>query len=110
MALGNITLCQATFSLANARAAGGADPGPDGDYRTCIDSGKKSSKADLAAALKSMKKPKAQEALKTFHVAFIAAIEGIVPGPVEKKTNYEQRRQSLSGKLTEAWARFEVEQ
>ena len=56
-----------------------------------------------------VKKAKAQEALKTYHVAFVSAIEGLTPGYVERKIDYEQRQQALEGKATEAWARFEIE-
>jgi hypothetical protein len=44
------------------------------------------------------------------HVAFISALEGIRPDLDERKINYEVRQQALETKLSEAWARFEVEQ
>jgi hypothetical protein len=80
------------------------------NYTGCIEDGKKDAKQNLESALKSLKKPKAKEALKSYHVAFVTAIDGINPGMDERKISYEQRQQSLDGKLTEAWARFEVEQ
>ena len=80
------------------------------DYRACITKGKTASKQNLDAALKTVKKPNAKEALKTYHVALVSALEGINPGSDERKINYEQRQQNLEGKMTEAWARFEIEQ
>jgi hypothetical protein len=57
-----------------------------------------------------VKKPKAQETLKSYHVAFVTALGGISPGIDERRVSYEQRQQALKDKVTEAWARFEVEQ
>jgi hypothetical protein len=76
---------------------------------TRIDHGSRA-KANLDRALRTVKKAKAQEALKSYHVAFITALEGVTPGREERKLSYEQRQQALEDKLTEAWARFEVEQ
>lgn len=58
----------------------------------------------------TVKKEKAREALKSYHVAFITALEGIVPGFDEMKIAYQQRQQALSDKVTEAWSRFQIEE
>lgn len=80
------------------------------DYEKCITKGKTDAKKSLDITLTTIKKSRAKEALKSYHVAFIAALEGIRPGLNERKINYEQRQQALEDKMTEAWARFEVEQ
>ena len=111
-----LTICKATFKLAQSQAelatAGGTvkeTPGVSSDFRGCIANGKAEAKANLDKALRTVKKAKAQEALKAYHVAFVTALEGIVPGSAERRISYEQRQQALEGKVTEAWARFEVE-
>lgn len=79
-------------------------------YEACVSDGKAKAKPALEAALRSTKKPKAQAALKSVHVAFLTALDGIAPDVSERRIAYEQRQTMLKGKLTEAWARFEVEQ
>jgi hypothetical protein len=79
------------------------------EYITCMRDGRTSGKTAMDAALKTVKKPKAKEALKTAHVAFITALDGIFPATDERKINYAQRQSALDDKLNEAWARFEVE-
>ena len=76
----------------------------------CINQSKLTAKEDFAKSLATIKKPKAQEAIKEYQVAFICAMEGIYAGMDEIKIDYKRRQQSLIDKLTEAWARFEVEQ
>jgi hypothetical protein len=102
--------CKLTFKLAIARADVGVQQDEMSDYSACIAKGKMTAKTNLDKALRTVKKLKAQEALKTYHVAFVTAVEGIRPGGDERKMNYEQRQQALEGKVTEAWARFEIEQ
>lgn len=102
--------CRLTFDTVIIFAELGQPPNENLNWAKCVQDAKNSTKADFAAALKSIKKGKPQEALKTYHVALISAIEGIAPGSSERKISYEQRRQSLDAKLTEAWVRFEVEQ
>jgi hypothetical protein len=111
-----LAMCQMGFRTATYQAElialGGTVPesaSGGGDFRGCISKGKAEARADLDKALRTVKKAKAQEALKAYHVAFVTALEGIVPGSDERRINYEQRQQSLDGKVTEAWARFEVE-
>jgi|CXWL01.1.fsa_nt_gi hypothetical protein len=40
----------------------------------------------------------------------LVALDGIVPGTNERDADYVVRKQLLSDKVTQAWARFEVEQ
>jgi serine/threonine-protein kinase RIO1 len=82
----------------------------DGDYAGCIKKGKEAAKVSLDKALRTIRKPKAQEALKSYHIAFVTALQGINPGSNERRMDYERRQQMLKDKAAEAWARFEVEQ
>lgn len=86
------------------------DPKEANLFPDCVRDGRAKAKAALDDALKPLqKKPKAQEALKTAHVAFLSALDGIAPGQGERKLNYERRQQELRGKVTEALARLEIE-
>lgn len=76
----------------------------------CINEAVAASKKNFAVALKTVKKPPAKEALKSYHVALIGALEGVKPGAEERKLTYEARQSALQGKLTDAWTRFEIEQ
>jgi len=102
-------MCKLTLHLATAKAEAGRPQDEDSDYSGCIRRGLITAKGNLDRALRTIKKAKGQEALKSYHVAFVSALEGIRPGDSERKISYEQRQQALEGKLTEAWARFEVE-
>ncbi len=102
--------CKLSFQIAMSKRQLSQPSDEKDDYRACITKGKTASKQNLDAALKTVKKPNAKEALKTYHVALVSALEGINPGSDERKINYEQRQQNLEGKMTEAWARFEIEQ
>lgn len=106
----SLLTCKLNLRSALLKAELGQAQDKDSDYAGCIESGKVTAKQNLAKALRAMKKAKAQESLKSYHVAFITALEGIRPGSNERKISYEQRQQALEEKLTEAWARFEVEQ
>jgi hypothetical protein len=101
-------------SLADLRDSGGSPPplapGVDADYMKCISDGGESARAKLKPAILTVKKEKAREALKTYHVAFISALEGIAPGFDEPKILYQQRQQTLNDKRKEAWSRFEIEE
>jgi hypothetical protein len=102
-------MCKLTLKLALAKSEAGQSQDEQSDWIACIRNGKTTTKASFDKALTAVKKSKAKEALKTYQVAYMAAIDGIAPGSDERKINYEQRQQSLEGKLTEAWARFEIE-
>lgn len=106
----SLMMCKITLKLALLRSEAGSQQDEKSDYSGCISDGEAKAKANLTTALKAVKKAKAQEALKSYHVTYIAALKGIRPGVDERKISYEQRQQALEDKLTEAWARFEVEQ
>lgn len=106
----SLLMCKMTLRLALARAEGSEAQDEKSDYAECIERGKATAKQNLVKALRTLKKPKAQDSLKSYHVAFVTALEGIRPGVSERKISYEQRQQALEEKLTEAWARFEIEQ
>jgi hypothetical protein len=107
----SLLMCAISFKIARLRAEAGSQENDDkGDYRGCIAKGRATAKVDLAGALRFVKKAKAQDALKTYHVAFMTALEGIDPGSDERRISYAQRQQALSDKVNEAWARFEIEQ
>lgn len=105
-----LLMCKLSFDLSILKVKSGAQQDEKSDYNGCIAKGKITAKASLGKALPAVKKAKAQDALKAYHVAFVSAIEGIRPGIDERKIHYEQRQQGLEGKITEAWARFEIEQ
>lgn len=108
-ASGALMLCKMTLKLAILKGSAGQEQDEESNYRSCIEKHKKEAKTNLSLALKITKKAKAQEALKTYHVALVTALDGIAPGLDERKISYEQRQQSLEGRMTEAWARFEIE-
>lgn len=100
--------CGLTFKIAQAQAELGKAT-EDGDYRACITQNVEQAKKNLTPALRTVRKPAAQAALKAHYVAFATALRGIDPGVNERKISYEQRQQALSDKVTEAWEKFEVE-
>jgi hypothetical protein len=101
-------LCSAIFSI-QSKLADDGQPMKDNTAQ-CITTVKAKAVTNFKAAILTVKKDKAQEALKTYHVAFISAIEGITPGLDEPRIIYQQRQQALAGKVTEAWSRFEIEE
>lgn len=109
---GKFSLIRCNLFLSSARitAESGKAQDEKSDYAGCIEHEKATAKKNLVKALRTLKKSKAQESLKSYHVAFVTALEGIRPGSNEREISYEQRQQALKEKLTEAWARFEVEQ
>lgn len=105
-----VTLCQLTFMSAQSMAAMGKPQDEKSDYVGCIKEKKAEAKAYFITAVRAVKKPKAQEALKSYQVAAIAALDGIRPGVEEIRLDYDRRQQVLKDKLDEAWTRFEIEQ
>jgi hypothetical protein len=105
-----LLICATSLRTALLRAELGEPEDEKGGYRGCIVKNKAEAKASLDKALRTIKSPRARDALKSFHVAFVTALEGIAPGIDERRISYESRQQALEGKVTEAWARFEVEQ
>lgn len=104
-----ITLCKLSVQAENARAIIGTLSSVDG-YEKCISDAKTTAKESLVKALETIKAPSAIEAMKTYHVAFVTALEGVRPGQGERKISYENRQIMLEGKMTGAWARFEIEE
>lgn len=116
----NLKLCELTYKIALTRAENNALSAQQGlppektdaekyDFDGCIKKAKAEGKANLDKAMKTVKKTPAREALKTYHVAFIAAIDGIRAGNDEIRLNYTQRQNALQARLDDAWARFEIE-
>ncbi|MDM4767277.1 hypothetical protein [Pelomonas sp. SE-A7] len=105
----SMLMCSMTVKMAATTGSGPSTGDEKTDYVACVSKGKATAKANFESALKTLKKPKAREALKSYHVALVAALEGIKPGTDERKISYEQRQQALEQKMTEAWARFEIE-
>jgi len=81
-----------------------------GDYRACVMREKAETRRQLDVAMRTLKRTAAREALKTYHVAFATAMDGIDPGINERKVDYERRQLELKGSVAQAWARFELEQ
>ena len=106
----SILMSQLTLKNALLRDEIGSAQDENTDYASRIKKGKEEGKINFNKALSTVKKPAAREALKSYQVAFISALEGIRPGLDERKISYEVRQQALETKLSEAWARFEVEQ
>ena len=107
---GFLMLCPVRFQLAEGRAERGMEQDQESNYQGCIAEGKATARSNLDKALRAEKKSKARDALKSYHVAFVAALEGIRPGVGERSINYDRRQQIFRDKVNEAWARFEVEQ
>ena len=83
---------------------------PNENYHNCISTSKEQSQKNLNKALSTIKKSAAKQALKKYHVSFVAALYGIEPNLDEIKLLYAQRQNNLKEKMTEAWATFETEQ
>jgi|JI10StandDraft_1071094.scaffolds.fasta_scaffold170851_3 hypothetical protein len=103
-------MCTTAFNLAQSNASLGQPQDKQSDWQGCIADGQKAIKTDYAAALKTVRKKPAAEALKSVQVALMSALNGIAPDSEERKIVYVQRQGTLNSKVTEAWARFEVEQ
>lgn len=88
------------------------EPMPEGtpkDVFACIKDAKAEEIITFKKILKTLN-PKAQQVFKDIHVAFIMALDGILPGDDELQINYDRRQNALKDKLNEAWVRFDVEQ
>lgn len=113
----NVTLCGLKYKLALEKAKAASMGVPDAekqdeksDFNGCIRQAKADGKASLDKAMKTVKKPAAREALKTYHVAFIATIDGVRAGDNEMRMHYDQRQNALKARMDDAWARFDIEQ
>jgi len=90
-------------SLENVRKA-------KAEYLACVRDAKSDAKPLFDAATKYTKKGPAREALKSYQVAYIIALDGVEAEDGETKSAYARRQQALTTRLEEAWVRFEVEQ
>ena len=104
-----LVMCKIKMQMADAKGKAYEQQDETSDFLGCIRDGKAKANASLAAALKTVKGAKAVDALKSYHVAFSTALDGLLPGADERRISYEVRQKALDGKVTEAWARFEVE-
>jgi hypothetical protein len=103
--------CRLVAGLNFAYAENNSRPPDDAetDYTKCIIAGSAESTTKFRVAIKTVKKEKAREALKSYQVAVLSALDGVSPGLDERKFAYQQRQQSLQEKVTEARSRFEIE-
>ena len=105
-----LMMCRiAVFSAETDRIAGTARSELS-DYVSCINRARQSNKANLDIALRSTSTVKVQEALKSYHVVLSVALEAVTRSEYERTDAYERRQRSNDERLTEAWARVEVEQ
>jgi hypothetical protein len=79
------------------------------DYTGCIEENEKELKKKYRAALPTVRGARAKDALKEHYIVALTALRGIRPGVGERKIDYDRRQQTLKDKVSEAWARFEVE-
>lgn len=104
--------CPLTVEIAQMQASSGIRGGSDadGDYQSCIQEGTSQAKGLYPAALKTVKKNSAREALKEHYITALSAINGVNPLLDERLGAYRHRQQLNKTKLDERWTRFEVEQ
>jgi len=105
-----IYLCRLALDTALLEAEAQVAASERRDWRGCLLEQRTEGKRLLDASLKVTKKPAVQAALKSYHVSFIAALDGIEPAPDERRISYRARQAGLTDKVNEAWARVEVEQ
>ena len=97
-------LCGMTFRLAQL---GG--PPDKSDYGACIKQWREKGMQTYDKAVRTVRKPAAQAALKDYMAAWSAALSGIVPVGNESRITYDARQAQASTRLDELWARFELE-
>lgn len=85
-----------------------AEPADKADQ--CIAKAKQSGKEAFDKAREATKSAAALDALKDYHVAYVTALDGMLPGLGERRAAYDSRQQALRDKMYERWARFEIEQ
>lgn len=107
----HVYMCQLKLKTAwavGATTLEGMKANPDTNWPGCLEDGQKELRVDFAAALRAVRKPAAIAALKEYQVAALSALAGVAPAGDEMRMHYRQRQATLQGKMTEAWARFEV--
>ena len=95
-------------SAEEARNNGNGTDG-DGDWSACLANGKKDGTSLYQSTLKSVKKPKAREALNGYQAAWLAAMDGIPPAGGEIRLDYRRRQSATDTKIREAWSKVQVE-
>lgn len=78
-------------------------------FDKCFSENEVAFKEKLKKALETVNNPKAQQALKDYHIVIMTALKSITTGINESAINYEQRQQVFEARITEAWERFEIE-
>ena len=76
----------------------------------CIEAGRRESREQLDAALRTIERRKAREALWSYQLSFEAALAGVAPTRDEPAAAYDQRQSSLRHLLAHAWTRYELEE
>jgi len=83
----------------------------DGErLEACIAAGRQESRIQPEAALRSVQKTAAREALRSYQLVFENALAGIEPTRAEPAAAYDQRQSSLRHLLAHAWTRYELEE
>lgn len=86
------------------------DADPPKDARDCAQEAKASVKGKFAPAVASLKKnAKAVDALKSYYVAWMTQLDGMVPDQGDSKLTYRQRQSESRQHTQEAWSRFIIE-
>jgi hypothetical protein len=76
----------------------------------CIVAGTRDSRAQLEAALRTVRRTAARQALRAYQSSFENALTGVEPTPAEPAAAYDQRQIALRHLLAHAWTRYELEE
>lgn len=101
--------CGLSFRSANARTVGGLPQDEKSDWRGCIVKQKADLKMAYEAIYQLLEKPGAQASLKEHYIATLNALNGIEPGLDETKAAYGNRQAVSLEKMSQQWARFEID-
>ena len=77
-------------------------------YQKCVGDARAETNSNFQVVMKATK-PKAKEALKMFHAAFLSALDATGPRGSDSKSTFEARQAVAADKMSDAWAKFEVE-
>jgi len=107
------TICEFKLKTALAQAeitrGGGTPVGEPADYRGCIQEQKAAIQKSYEAALATVKKPAARQALKEHYIAVLSQLNGLPPASDEIRIHYMKRQNDAKAKAEDMWTRFEVE-
>lgn len=84
--------------------------GDDGLIYDCAEKRSQTARDLLTPAVAALKRDEATRALKLYHVAYSAALKGLVQGSSESDSQYASRQENQRSKMEEAWSLFELEQ